>query len=86
MKKGRKEPSGKGLLRLSEAARAAGVSAQTVEYYILLGLIEPVREPGRRVRHFTAEHVRRIQLIRQLNASGYTLRAIRETYMRPRRD
>ncbi len=69
-------------MRISEVARAAGVSTQTVEYYILLGLVEPLRRAGRRGRYFTREHVRRIRLIRQLNASGYTLRAIRETYLR----
>lgn len=71
-------------MRISEAARAADVSIQTVEYYILLGLLEPLREPGKRGRHFTSEHVKRIRLIRRLNASGYTLRAIRETYLRKR--
>ena len=71
-------------MRISEAARAAGVSTQTVEYYIMLGLIEPLRAPDRRGRLFNAAHVKRIRLIRQLNASGYTLRAIRETYLRQR--
>ena len=71
-------------MRISQVAKAAGVSAQTVEYYIMLGLLEPVRSSGRRGRFFHAEHVKRIRLIRQLNASGYTLRAIRETYLRRR--
>jgi DNA-binding transcriptional MerR regulator len=71
-------------MRLAEAARAAGVSTQTLEYYIMLGLVDPLREPGQRIRHFTADHVKRIRLIRQLNESGYTLRAIRETYLRER--
>jgi len=71
-------------MRISEAARSAGVSPQTLEYYIMLGLVEPLRSPGRRGRLFNADHVKRIRLIRQLNASGYTLRAIRETYLRRR--
>jgi DNA-binding transcriptional MerR regulator len=71
-------------MRISAAAKAAGVSTQTVEYYVMLGLIEPLRAPGRRGRFFNAAHVKRIRLIRQLNASGYTLRAIRETYLRGR--
>jgi DNA-binding transcriptional MerR regulator len=71
-------------MRISQAAGAAGVSTQTVEYYIMLGLIEPLRTPSRRGRFFNARHVRRIRLIRRLNASGYTLRAIRETYLRRR--
>lgn len=71
-------------MRISQAARAAGVSKQTIEYYILLGLISPIRRPGRRGRLFDAKLVRRIRLIRSLNQSGYTLRAIRETYLRRR--
>ncbi|MCD6304592.1 MAG: MerR family transcriptional regulator [Planctomycetes bacterium] len=71
-------------MKISAAARAAGVSTQTVEYYIMLGLVRPLRRAGRRGRLFDAGHVRRIRLIRRLNESGYTLRAIRETYLRKR--
>ena len=38
-------------LRISAVARRAGVSTQTVEYYILLGLIHPQRD-GERVREY----------------------------------
>ena len=67
-------------IRISEAAKAAGVSRQTVEYYIMLGLIVPIRPDGGG-RFFDAALVRRIRLIRKLNRTGYTLRAIRETYL-----
>ena len=69
------------LMRISQVAQAAGVSKQTVEYYVMLGLVRPIRRPGRRGRYFDMELVRRIRLIRRLNESGYTLRAIRETYL-----
>ena len=69
-------------MKISQAAAAAGVSKQTVEYYILIGLVRPPRLNGRRL--FDARQVRRIRLIRQLNDSGYTLRAIRETYLQGR--
>ncbi len=69
-------------MRISAVARAAGVSKQTVEYYILVGLITPLRRPGRRERFFDADLVKRIRLIRRLNESGYTLRDIREVYLR----
>jgi len=72
------------LMRISQAAAAAGVSTQTLEYYIMLGLVEPIRRPGRRGRHFDPAMVRRIRLIRQLNESGYTLQAIRQTYLHSR--
>ncbi len=70
------------LLRISDAARAAGVTRQTVEYYIMMGLIEPIRPAGGRRRLFDEALVERIRLIRELNQSGYTLQAIRETYFR----
>ncbi|NLF32686.1 MAG: MerR family transcriptional regulator [Planctomycetes bacterium] len=69
-------------LRISTVAERAGVSRQTVEYYILLGLITPARDPRTRRRIFTEDHVRRVVLIRQLNQSGYPLREIREIWLR----
>ncbi len=77
----RKVPT-ESLMRISEAARASGVSKQTIEYYIMLGLIAPIRRTRQRGRFFDPALVRRIRLIRRLNESGYTLRAIRETYLR----
>ena len=75
------KPRQKRLMRISDAAQAAGVSAQTVEYYIMLGLISPIRPAGGRSRFFDDRLIRRIRLIRRLNRSGYTLRSIRETYL-----
>jgi len=71
-----------GALRISGLARAADVSKQTIEYYIMIGLLTPNRLPGRKGRYFDADHVKRIKLIRRLNETGYTLRAIRETYFK----
>ena len=73
------------LLRLSAAAQAAGVSAQTVEYYVMLGLVTPINNPtGSRRRFFDDRLVKRIRLIRELNDTGYTLREIRTTWLRNR--
>ncbi len=73
------------LLKLGEAARTAGVSTQTLEYYIMLGLITPINQPaGSRRRFFDGGLVKRIRLIRELNDSGYTLREIRTTWLRNR--
>lgn len=79
-----KKESERTTLRVSQAAQAAGVSKSTLEYYILLGLVEPIRTPGKRGRRFDDAILRRIRLIRRLNDSGYTLRDIRETYLRKR--
>lgn len=80
----RKKTQPAALMRISQAAQAAGVSTQTVEYYCMLGLIRPIRSRRRRGRFFDAALVKRIALIHRLNASGYTLRSIRETYLRNR--
>ena len=76
-----KKRTGAPLMRISQAAEAAGVPKQTIEYYIMLGLVRPVRRPGKRGRYFDEKLVSRIRLIRRLNRGGYTLRAIRETYL-----
>jgi DNA-binding transcriptional MerR regulator len=47
----------------------------------MLGMISPLRRPGNRGRFFDRALVKRIRLIRKLNQSGYTLGAIRETYL-----
>ena len=80
MAKSRKIPQK--LMRIGEASAAAGVSRQTIEYYIMLGILSPIRRNDSRNRYFDAKHIRRIRLIHKLNQSGYTLRDIRETYLK----
>ena len=75
---------GKASMRIGQAAKAAGVSVQTVEYYVMLGLVEPITRPPSRRRFFDEQLVKRIRLIRELNDSGYTLREIRTTWLRRR--
>jgi DNA-binding transcriptional MerR regulator len=71
-------------MRISQAAQLADVSPQVIEYYIMIGLLRPVRHRGRRARFFDNELIKRIRLIRRLNRSGYTLREIREIYFNRR--
>jgi DNA-binding transcriptional MerR regulator len=76
----RKEQSGD-LLQIGQAAKKAGVSVQSVQNYIMLGLLKPTQlTPGGR-RLFDREAVERIVLIHKMNQSGYTLRAIRELFV-----
>jgi DNA-binding transcriptional MerR regulator len=69
------------LVSIGEAAKKAGVSRQSLQYYLMIGLLEPsqVSPTGRRL--FDAKAVERISLIKRLNNSGYPLRAIRELFM-----
>jgi MerR family mercuric resistance operon transcriptional regulator len=72
------------LMPISRAAEKAGISRQSLQYYLMVGLLEPteVTPTGRRL--FDKKAVERIRLIKQLNDSGYPLRAIRELFMEGR--
>jgi DNA-binding transcriptional MerR regulator len=77
---------GKKLTSIGAAAKKAGISRQSLQYYLMVGLLEPtqVTETGRRM--FDQKAIERIKLIRKLNDSGYPLRAIRELFMEGRTD
>jgi len=68
------------------AAETAGVSRQSVQYYLMVGLLEPtmVTKTGRRL--FDQKSIERIKLVKKLNDSGYPLRAIRELFFEGRTD
>ena len=65
---------------IGAAAKMAGVTRQSLQYYIMVGLLEPadVTKTGRRM--FDQKTVERIKLIKRLNRGGYPLREIRETF------
>lgn len=77
--------SKKTLMAIGAAAKEAGISRQSLQYYIMVGLVKPteVTRTGRRL--FDSKAVERIKLIRRLNQSGYTLRAIRELFIQGRK-
>ena len=72
------------LLSIGQAAKKAGVSRQSLQYYLMVGLLEPstVTPTGRRL--FDHKAIERIRLIRRLNEGGYPLRDIRELFMEGR--
>jgi len=72
------------LISIGAAAKKAGVSKQSLQYYLMVGLLEPteVTKTGRRL--FSSKAIERIKLIKRLNKSGYPLRAIRELFMEGR--
>ena len=71
---------------IGTAAKKAGISRQSLQYYLMVGLLEPteITPTGRRL--FDQKCVERIRLIKKLNDSGYPLRAIRELFMEGRID
>ena len=72
------------LASIGAAAKKAGVSRQSLQYYLMVGLLEAteVTPSGRRL--FNEKCIDRIKLIKKLNKSGYPLRAIRELFMEGR--
>jgi len=71
---------------IGEAARKAGISRQSLQYYLMIGLLEPteITSTGRRL--FDEQSIKRIKLIKKLSDSGYPLRAIRELFLEGRTD
>jgi DNA-binding transcriptional MerR regulator len=72
------------LLPIGTAAKKAGISRQSLQYYLMVGLLEPteVTPTGRRM--FDKKAIELIKLIKKLNDSGYPLRAIRELFLEGR--
>jgi len=69
------------LMSVGVAAEKAGVSRQSLQYYLMIGLLEPTEVPAGGRRMFDDKGVEKIKLIKRLNESGYPLRAIRELFM-----
>ena len=69
------------LLSIALAAKKAGVSRQSLQYYLMVGLLEPTTVTPTARRLFDQKAVERIKLIKKLNDSGYPLRAIRELFI-----
>jgi len=71
------------LLKAGELARRTGLTRQSLHQYVLLGLLEPVDTTKGGQRLFDADAENRVNLIRNLCANGYTLRDIRDIFIKP---
>ena len=65
-------------MQLSECARKAGVTADTVRYYLRIGLIKPEDRTESGYRSFTERTVARLRFIRSAGGLGFTLNDIAE--------
>lgn len=65
-----------GGLTVDEVARLTGTTVRTIRWYQSEGLLPSPRREGRTAR-YDADHVRRLEAIRDLQAHGLTLVAIR---------
>jgi DNA-binding transcriptional MerR regulator len=71
----------KNLMSIGVAAKEAGVSTQSLQYYIMVGLVKPTVVSDTNRRLFDGKAVERIKLVKKVNKSGYPLRAIRELFL-----
>ena len=69
------------LMSIGAAAKEAGVSTQSLQYYIMVGLVRPTAVSDTNRRLFDGKAVERIKLVKKVNKSGYPLRAIRELFL-----
>lgn len=74
------------LISIGMAAKKAGISRQSLQYYLMVGLLEPAKVTPTGRRLFDEKTIGRIRLIKKLNDSGYPLRAIRELFLEGRTD
>lgn len=66
-------------MTISRLAQAGGVGIETVRYYQRRGLLtEPDRPDGSGFRSYAEKDIQRLRFIRQAQAAGFTLEAIRE--------
>ena len=71
----------KELFSIGKAAEKAGISRQSLQYYLMLDLMSPTERTSTGRRKFDDQAVERIKLIKKLNESGYPLRAIRDLFL-----
>jgi DNA-binding transcriptional MerR regulator len=80
-----KRSRGKGqLMPIGQAAEKAGISRQSLQYYLMVGLLEPAEVTPTNRRLFDENSIKRIRLIKKLSDTGYPLRAIRELFLEGR--
>jgi DNA-binding transcriptional MerR regulator len=86
MKNNSDDNSDKGvkLMQIGAAAEKAGISRQSLQYYLMVGLLEPAQLTPSGRRLFDKQSIKTIKLIKKLSDSGYPLRAIRELFLEGR--
>ncbi len=70
------------LLKTGEVAERAKVSRQIVHIYTTMGLIKEERRTSAGHRLFNENVLKRIEMIRDLVKTGYTLRDVKEIFIK----
>jgi MerR family mercuric resistance operon transcriptional regulator len=65
-------------MMIGQAAKAAGVSVETIRFYERKGLVEQPERPDRGRRTYPTDLVERVRFIRRAKELGFSLREIAE--------
>jgi DNA-binding transcriptional MerR regulator len=73
-------------MKIGDLARRAGVSPQVISSYCMFGLVKEAARTPKGHRLFDEKTLRRVKLIHEMSRQkdGYTLREIREIFIRDR--
>lgn len=63
-------------MKVSDLARAADVSADTVRYYTREGLLHPRRDPGNGYQRYAEADLQRLRFARKARQLGFSLKEI----------
>jgi DNA-binding transcriptional MerR regulator len=73
------------LYKTGEVLKRTGLSREAFYRHLTMGLVKPARTTPGGQNLFGESVFRHIELIQSLNASGYTLRDIKDTYFKDER-
>ncbi|HEY3323811.1 MAG TPA: MerR family transcriptional regulator [Planctomycetota bacterium] len=73
------------LLKVGELARLTGLTRQSLHQYVLLGLLTPIETTKGGQRLFDRGAIRRVKLIQDCCANGYSLGEMRDTFFKGKR-
>lgn len=65
-------------MKVSDLARAAGVTGETVRHYTREGLLYPRRDPGNGYQLYDPDDLNRLRFIQRARTLGFSLREVRE--------
>ena len=70
------------LYKTGDFLRRAGISRQTLYTYLTMGLICEAARTGTGRHLFDDRALRRVEIIKELNSTGYPLRDIKDIYFK----
>lgn len=65
-------------MQISDLAETLGITTRTIRLYEKLGLVEPPKRTGGRVRYYEKEDVKRFKFVLRLKTLGLSLEEMKE--------